>query len=75
VKEVIPKTKEADTEVTEIIEPSSLSVQKKSRLDDDDTVTLTDDGRIWSKPLAEARETTRLIYFFLIFILFLFNSI
>jgi hypothetical protein len=68
VKEVLPKPKESDNEITEITEPSS-SVQKKSRLDDDDTVTLADDGKIWSKPLAETRETTRLE----IFLLYLFN--
>ncbi|CAF4387191.1 unnamed protein product, partial [Rotaria magnacalcarata] len=45
-------------EVTEIDE--SASVQKKSRLDtDDDTTTIPDDGKMWSQPLAEARETTR----------------
>ncbi|CAF3236195.1 unnamed protein product, partial [Rotaria sp. Silwood2] len=58
VKEVVPKTEEADSEVTEIVE--STSVQKKSRLDnDDDETTILDDGKIWSKPLAETRETTR----------------
>jgi len=63
VKEILPKSKESDNEVTEIIESSS--VQKKSRLDDDDTSTIVDDGQIWSKPLTETRETTRLIYIFL----------
>jgi len=59
VKEVVPKSKEPDTEITEVTEPSSSSVQKKSRLDDDDTITMPDDGQIWSKPLPETRETTR----------------
>ncbi|CAF0956487.1 unnamed protein product [Adineta ricciae] len=62
VKEFVPKEKEADesqaTDVSE--EASSSSVQKKSRLDDDDdTITLQDDGQIWSKSLAETREATR----------------
>jgi hypothetical protein len=57
VKEVLPKSNEP---VPEVPEPS---VQKKSRLDDDDNDgnTLADDGQIWSKPLAETREATRLI--------------
>ncbi|CAF1471859.1 unnamed protein product [Rotaria magnacalcarata] len=58
VKEIVPKEKESEPEVTEIDE--SASVQKKSRLDtDDDTTTIPDDGKMWSQPLAEARETTR----------------
>ncbi|UJR09572.1 hypothetical protein I4U23_013807 [Adineta vaga] len=60
-KEVVPKEKESESEVTEMTEPSS-SVQKKSRLDnddDDDTIILQDDGQIWSKPLPETREATR----------------
>ncbi len=72
----MPKSKESDTEVTEITESSSSSVHKKSRLDDDDDTTtiIQDDGKIWSKPLGETRETTRLIFYFnLIFILL--NSI
>ncbi|CAF1136425.1 unnamed protein product [Rotaria sp. Silwood1] len=57
VKEVIPKVKEEESEVTEIDEST---VQKKSRLDNDnDQTTIQDDGQIWSKPLAETRETTR----------------
>lgn len=66
---MVPKSKEPDTEVIEIPESSS-SVQKKSRLDtdDDDQITIQDDGQIWSKPLTETRETTRLIYFFIFFI-------
>ncbi|CAF1292674.1 unnamed protein product [Adineta steineri] len=57
VKEVVPKQQEVENEITE----SSSSVQKKSRLDDDDEnpSTLRDDGQIWSKPLAETREATR----------------
>ena len=71
MKEFVPKPKESDNEITEIPEPSSSSsVQKKSRLDDDDTVTLADDGKIWSKPLAETRETTRLE----ILLLYLFDN-
>ncbi len=61
VKEVIPKSEDPD--IIEITEPSSSTVQKKSRLDDDDT-TIPDDGQIWSKPLGETRETTRLIKIF-----------
>jgi hypothetical protein len=62
VKEVLPKSNEP---VLEVPEPS---VQKKSRLDDDDEDnTIRDDGQIWSKPLAEARETTRLISLLLFF--------
>ncbi|CAF5159674.1 unnamed protein product, partial [Rotaria sp. Silwood1] len=57
VKEVIPKVKEEESEITEIDEST---VQKKSRLDNDnDQTTIQDDGQIWSKPLAETRETTR----------------
>ncbi|CAF5218467.1 unnamed protein product, partial [Rotaria magnacalcarata] len=53
VKEIVPKEKESEPEVTEIDE--SASVQKKSRLDtDDDTTTIPDDGKMWSQPLAEA---------------------
>ncbi len=56
MKEVLPKSNEP---VPEVPEPS---VKKKSRLDDDDDGnTLADDGQIWSKPLAETREATRLI--------------
>ncbi len=55
MKEVLPKSNEP---VPEVPEPS---VQKKSRLDDDEDNTLADDGQIWSKPLAETREATRLI--------------
>jgi hypothetical protein len=72
VKEVVPKSTEPDNDVTEITEPSSSSsVQKKSRLDDDGTITLTDDGKIWSKPLAEARETTRLRFSSSIYLIFI----
>ncbi len=61
MKEFLPKSEPEVTEITEI----SSSVQKKSRLDDDDDdTTIPDDGHLWSKPLAEARETTRLIFFF-----------
>lgn len=76
LKEFVPKEK---TEVTEITEPTESSVQKKSRLDTDDSdiTTIADDGQMWSKPLAEARETTRLIFmilFLFIFISFLFRE-
>lgn len=54
VKEILPKSAEPTPDVIEVSEP------KKSRLDDDDDEkTLPDDGRIWSKPLAEARENNR----------------
>ena len=59
MKEVLPKPIEPVPE--EVPEPS---VQKKSRLDDDeDPNTIPDDGQIWSKPLAETREATRFVFF------------
>lgn len=59
VKEFVQKTGEQDDEVTEV--EASSSTQKKSRLDteDEDETTLTDDGRIWSKPLPESHEANR----------------
>ena len=62
VKEVVAKPKESDDDVTELNESSS--VQKKSRLDTDDddlAPTLGDDGKIWSKPLPETRDTSRYV--------------
>ena len=55
VKEVLPK-EEPTPEIVEVTETG-----KKSRLDndDDDANTLADDGQIWSKPLAEVRESNR----------------
>ena len=73
MKEILPKEKEPEPEVTEI--DDSASVQKKSRLDtDDDTTTMPDDGKMWSQPLAETRETTRSVGFCL-YIQYLFISI
>ncbi len=58
MKEVLPKSSEPVPE--EVPEPST---QKKSRLDDDDDPnTIHDDGQIWSKPISETREATRLVY-------------
>ena len=57
VKEVLPKTSE-EKEIEELPNPSTT---KKSRVDDDKDEGLGDDGQIWSKPLAEARETTRFV--------------
>lgn len=65
MKEVVPKAKEPESEssqVEESITEVERSTQKKSRLDtDDDMITIPDDGKLWSKPLPEARETTRLV--------------
>ena len=58
-----------DTQMTESVEPLPLSVPKKSRLDDDnETTTIPDDGQIWSKSLADTRETTRLKTFIFVFL-------
>ena len=61
VKEAVAKPKESDDDVTELNESSS--VQKKSRLDTDDDLAanLGDDGKIWSKPLPETRDTSRCV--------------